>query len=82
MKALGVPSGTEKYHRTFVKGQIPGEPAELLQALVSMEDGQARFQVPRLSAAVRTSYTMRGVHPDITAACPSGAPSPSLLVLG
>ena len=57
MRVVGVPVGTEHFH---------GEQAELLRALVPMEDAQASFQILRLSAASRLSHLLRTVPPSIT----------------
>ena len=43
-----------------------GEPAELVRALVPMEDAQASFQILRLSATSRLSHLLRTVPPSIT----------------
>ena len=50
MRVVGVPVGTEQFQRDFLQGAVNGEPAELMRALVPMEDAQASFQILRLSA--------------------------------
>ena len=66
MRVVGVPVGTEQFQRDFLQEAVNGEPAELVRALVPMEDAQARFQVLRLSATSRLSYLLRTVPPSIT----------------
>ena len=66
MRIVGVPVGTEQYKRDFVKEAVNGEPAELVRALVPMDDAQASFQILRLSAVSRLSHLLRTVPPSIT----------------
>jgi len=58
--------GTEKFKRDFVKEAVNGETAELVRALVPMDDAQASFQILRLSAVSRLSHLLRTVPPSIT----------------
>ena len=64
-RVVGVPVGTEQFQREFLQEAVNGEPAELVRALVPLEDTQARFQVFRLSATSRLSH-LRTVPPSIT----------------
>ena len=66
MRAVGVPVGTEQFQRDFLQEAVNGEPAELVRALVPMEDAQASFQIFRLSATSRLSRLLRTVPPSIT----------------
>ena len=50
MRVVGVPVGKERFQRDFLQEAVNGEPAELVRALVPMEDAQASFQILRLSA--------------------------------
>ena len=43
MRVVGVPVGTEHFQRDFLQEAVNGEPAELVRALVPMEDAQASF---------------------------------------
>ena len=63
---MGVPVGTEQFQRDFLQEAVNGEPAELVRALVPMEDAQASFQILRLSATSRLSHLLRIVPPSIT----------------
>ena len=45
MRVVGVPIGTEQFQRDFLQEAVSGEPAELVRALVPMEDAQASFQI-------------------------------------
>ena len=49
MRVVEVPVGTEQLQRYFLQEAVCGEPAELVRALVPMEDAQASFQMLRLS---------------------------------
>ena len=66
VRVVGVPVGTEQFQRDFLQEAVNGEPAELVRALVSMEDAQASFRVLRLSATFRLSHLLRTVPPSIT----------------
>ena len=66
MRVVGVPVGTEQFQRDFLQEAVNGEPAELVRALVPMEDAQASFQILRLSATPRLSHLLRTVPPSIT----------------
>ena len=57
MKVAGVPVGTEQFQRDFLKEAVNREPAELVRALVPVEDAQASFHILRLSATSRLSIT-------------------------
>ena len=65
MRVVGVPIGTEQFQRDFLQEAVNGEPAELVRALVPMEDAQASFQILRLSATSRLSHLLRTVPPFI-----------------
>ena len=65
MRVVGVPVGTEQFPRDFLQDAVNGEPAELVRALVSVEDAQASFQILRLSATSRLSHLLRTVPPSI-----------------
>ena len=65
MRVVGVPVGTEQFQRDFLQGAVNGEPAELVKALVLMEDAQAIFQISRLSATSHLSHLLRTVPPSI-----------------
>ena len=43
MRVVGVPVGTEQFQRDFLQEAVNGEPAELVRALVPMEDAQTSF---------------------------------------
>ena len=45
MRIAEVPVGTEQFKCDFLKEAVYGEPAELVRALVTMEDAQASFQI-------------------------------------
>ena len=66
MRVVGVPVGTAQFQRDFLQEAVSGEPAELVRALVPMEDAQAIFQILRLSATSRLSHLLRTVPPSIT----------------
>ena len=66
MRVVGVPVGTEQFQCDLLQEAVNGEPAELVRALVPMEDAQASFQILRLSATSRLSYLLRPVPPSIT----------------
>ena len=66
MRVVGVPVGTEQFTREFVKEAVSGEPAELVRAVVPMDDAQASLQILRLSAVSRRSHLLRTVPPSIT----------------
>ena len=66
MGVVVVPVGTEQFQRHFLQEAVNGEPAELMRALVLMEDAQASFQILRLSATSRLSHLLRTVPPSIT----------------
>ena len=66
MRVVGVPVGIEQFQRDFLQEALNGEPAELVRALVPMEDAQASFQILRLSATSRLSHLLRTVPPSIT----------------
>ena len=63
---MGVPVGTEQFQRDFLQETVNGEPAELVRALVPMEDAQASFHILRLSATPRLSHLLRTVPPSMT----------------
>ena len=65
MRVVGVPVGTEQFQRDFLQEAANGEPAELVRALVPMEDAQANFHILRLSATSRLSHLLRTVPPSI-----------------
>ena len=44
MRVLGVPFGTELFQRDFLQEAVNGEPAELVRALVPMENAQTSFR--------------------------------------
>ena len=71
MRVVGVPVGTEQFQRDFVQEAVNGETAELMRALVPIEDTQASFQLLRLSATSRLSNLLRTVPLSIT--CQAGA---------
>ena len=50
MKVVIVPVGAEKFKRGFLEEAVDGEPAELVRALVPMEDAQASFHIFCISA--------------------------------
>ena len=56
----------EHFQRDFLQEAVNGEPAELVRALVPMEDAQASFQILRLSATSRLSHLLRTIPPSIT----------------
>ena len=60
------PVGTEQFRRDFLQEAVNGEPAELVRALVPVEDAQASFQILRQSATSRLSRLLRTVPPSIT----------------
>ena len=66
MRVVGVPVGTEQFKRDFSQEAVNGEPADLVRALVPMEDAQASFQILRLSAISLLSHLLRTVPPSIT----------------
>ena len=66
MRVVGVPVGIEQFQRDLLKEAVNGEPAELVRALVPMEDAQASFQILRLSTTSRLSHLFRTIPPSIT----------------
>ena len=64
-RAHGGPTGDEGCRSISWKAGN-GELAELVRALVPMEDAQASFQILRLSATSRPSHLLRIVPPSIT----------------
>ena len=66
MRIVGVPVGTEQFQRDSLQEAVNGEPAELVKALVPMEDVHASFQILRLSATSRLSHLLQTVPPSIT----------------
>ena len=66
IRVVGVPVGTKQFQRDFLQEVADGEPAELMRALVPMEDSQASFQVFRLSATSRLSHLLRTFPPSMT----------------
>ena len=75
-RAHGGPTGDEgcgstswkqkQFQRDCLQEAVNGEPAELVRALVPMEDAQASFQILRVSATSRLSHLLRTVPPSIT----------------
>ena len=65
MKVVGVSVGTGQFKRDFLQGAVNGEPAELMKALVPVEDAKASFQILRLSAASPLPHLLRTVPPSI-----------------
>ena len=65
LKVVGVPVETEHFKRDLLKEVVNGEPAELVRALVPMEDTQASFQILCLSGASCLSHLLRTVQPSI-----------------
>ena len=65
MKVVGVPVRTEHVKRDFLQEVVNAEAAELVRALVPIEDAQASFQISRLSAASRMSHLLCTVPPSI-----------------
>ena len=61
---MGVPRGTEQFQRDFLQEAVNGEPAELVRALVPMEDAQASFHILRLSATSCLSHLLRTFPPS------------------
>ena len=57
-RVVGVPAETEQFQRDFLLEAFSGEPAELVRALVPMEDAQASFQILRVSATFRVSHLL------------------------
>ena len=45
MRVVGIRVETEQFQCDFLQEAVNGEPAELVRALVPMEDAQARFQI-------------------------------------
>ena len=66
MRVVAVPVGTEQFQRGFLLEAVNGDPAELVRALVPIEDAQASFQILRLSATSCLSHLLRTVPPSIT----------------
>ena len=66
VRVVGVPVGTEQFQHDFLQEAVYGEPAELVRALVPMEDAQASFEILHLSANPRHSHLLRTVPPSIT----------------
>ena len=56
MRVVGVSVGIEHFKRNFLQEVVNGDPAELVIALVPMEDAQASFQILCLPAASRPSH--------------------------
>ena len=66
MRDVGVSVGTELFQRDFLQETVDGESAELVRALVPMENAQTSFQILRSSATSRLSHLLRTVPPCIT----------------
>ena len=66
MRVVGVPLGTEQFQRDFLQEAVNGKPAELVRALVPMEDAQASFHILRLSATSRLIHPLQTVPLSIT----------------
>ena len=66
MRVVGVSVGTEQVHRDFLQQAVTGEPAELVRALVPIEDAQASFQILRPSATSNLSQLLQTIPPFIT----------------
>ena len=66
MRVVGVPVGTEQFQRDLLLEAVNREPAEIVRALVPMEDAQVNFPIWRLSATSRLSHLPRTVPPSIT----------------
>ena len=77
MRVVGVPVGIEQFQRDFLQEAVNGEPAELVRALVPIEDAQASFHILRLSATSRLSHLLRTFLPSIT--CQAAANSDNLV---
>ena len=60
-----MPVVTKQFKRDFLQEAVNGEPAELLRALVPIEDAQTSLQILRLPAASRLSHLLRTVPPSI-----------------
>ena len=58
---VGVRAITEHIMWDSLQEAVKGEPAELMSALVLMEDAQASIQILRLSATSRLSHLFRTV---------------------
>ena len=61
---MGVSVGTGNFKRDFLQEVVKGEPAELVRALVPMEDTQANFQISCIYLpfpACHTSFAQ--IHP-------------------
>ena len=65
MRVVGEPAGTEQFQRDFLQETVNREPAELVRALVPMEDVQASFHILRLSATSHPSHLLGRVPPSI-----------------
>ena len=63
IRVVGVSVGIEQFQRDFLEEAVNGEPAELVRALVSMEDAQASFQTLRLSALFASHICFEQSHP-------------------
>ena len=57
-RVVGVPVETEQFQRDFLLEAFSGKPAELVRALVPVEDAQASFQILHLPATSRVSYLL------------------------
>ena len=67
VRVAGVRVGTEQFQRDFLQEAVNGEPAELVRALVPMEDALASFNILRLSStSSRLLHLLRTVPPSIT----------------
>ena len=77
MRVVRVPVRIEQFQHDFLQEVVNEEPAELVRALVPMEDAQASFQTLHLSATSRISHLLRAVPPSIT--CQAAADYDSLV---
>ena len=66
MRVVGVPVRTEQFKRNFLQETINVESAELVRALVPVDNAQASFGILRLFTASRLSHLLRIVPPSIT----------------
>ena len=66
IRVVGVPVGKYYFKLDFLQEVVNGDAAELVRALVPMEDAQTSCQILCLSAASRVLHLLRTVPPFIT----------------
>ena len=67
MRVVGVPVRTEQFQCDLLQEAVNGEPAELVRALVPMEDAQASFQICAYLPLLASHICFEQFHPPLRA---------------